>query len=163
MKWRAKGLIIQNNVLLIPFNGGIIDEKAEYNIELKKHKPKRSISANAYAWKLIDELATVLKIGREQVYLQAIKECGVYDDINVADECSARFCEVWSVKGIGWKTEIIGRACGYTTIRAFYGSSSYNAGEMNKLIDWLVQECKMQGIPTKEEIEINELIKAMES
>jgi hypothetical protein len=42
---------------------------------------------------------------------------------------------------------------------AYYGSSRYNKEEMNVLIDYVVQECKELGIETKDDEEINSLIK----
>lgn len=52
--------------------------------------------------------------------------------------------------GIGWQCEIISKSKieGYTNLRAYYGSSTYNSVQMSKLIDSIVEDCKMQGIPT---------------
>ena len=44
--------------------------------EIKEHKEKRSLSQNAYAWKLITELGNVLRKSKEEVYLQMLKDYG---------------------------------------------------------------------------------------
>lgn len=52
--------------------------------------------------------------------------------------------------GIGWVCEEIGKSKieGYTNVKAYYGSSTYNSKEMARLIDSIVEDCKLQGIPT---------------
>ena len=46
------------------------------DIEVKEHKPRRSLDANAYAWVLIDKIAEKTHIKKSEVYRQAIREIG---------------------------------------------------------------------------------------
>ena len=48
-------------------------------IEIKKFFKKRSLDSNAYAWKLITELANVMKLDKEEVYLMKLKQYGQSD------------------------------------------------------------------------------------
>ena len=44
--------------------------------ELKKTAGKRSLTANAYAWVLIDKIAEALRRDKTQVYRDAVKNIG---------------------------------------------------------------------------------------
>ena len=39
-------------------------------IEAKQFRQKRSLNANAYAWKLITDIADVLRASKDEIYLQ---------------------------------------------------------------------------------------------
>ncbi len=120
--------------------------------ELKPYKQKRSLSANALAWVYCDKLAEKLHSTKEEIYRIAVANVGVFTEIKVADaEAAKRFRQIWQHNGVGWLTKTINE----TTIQAYYGSSTYNTQEMARLIDFLQDECKRQGIEirTKEEVE----------
>lgn len=122
--------------------------QGNYEIVLQKRQKPRSLNANAYFWKLADELAKVLQITKEEVYARAIKQVGVYEVMTVSIESYSHFKKIWESNGIGW---IVDRLCDdgvNATIHAYYGSSTYNSSQMARLIDWLVQEAEEQGIET---------------
>ena len=122
----------------------------EYDIE--PHKEKRSLSANAIAWVYCDKLAEKLHSTKEEIYRIAVANVGVFTEIKVADaEAAKRFKQIWQHNGVGWLTRTINE----TTIQAYYGSSTYNTQEMARLIDFLQDECRRQGIEIrpKEEVE----------
>ena len=52
-------------------------------IMLKKHFNKRSLDANAYAWKLITEIANELRMNKDDVYLLMLKRYGQSEIISV--------------------------------------------------------------------------------
>ena len=60
------------------------------------------------------------------------------------------FQVVWERQGAGWPTELEDYAPDgdRLVIRAYYGSSTYNTKQMSRLIDWVIEECKEQGIET---------------
>ncbi len=120
------------------------------DIEAKKHRNKRSLDANAYCWVLLGKLAEKMNIKTVDVYKMAIKDTGVYEVLPIKNEAVEKFIEAWQKNGIGWPCEIIGKSKldGYTNIKAYYGSSTYNSSEMSRLIDSIVEDCKLQGIPT---------------
>ena len=45
-----------------------------YIAEVKEYRQKRSLDANAYAWKLMDELAQAIGSTKEEVYKRAVRE-----------------------------------------------------------------------------------------
>ena len=135
------------------FLGGF---KAGNEYELKQFKQKRSLSANALCWVYCNELAKKLKTTKEEIYRNAISYVGVFEEIKVATpEAAKRFKKIWYSHGVGWLTKSIDE----TTIHAYYGSSTYNTAEMARLIDFLQDECKTQGIETKPQEEIDALLK----
>lgn len=120
------------------------------DIEAKKHREKRSLDANAYCWVLLGKLAEKMKLKAEEVYKMEIKEIGVYEVLPIRNEAVEKFVQAWQKTGIGWVCEEIGKSKieGYTNVKAYYGSSTYNSKEMARLIDSIVEDCKLQGIPT---------------
>lgn len=120
------------------------------DIEAKKHRNKRSLDANAYCWVLLGKLAEKMDMKSEEIYKMEIKDIGVYEVLPIKNEAVEKFIEAWQKNGIGWPCEVIGKSklYGYTNVRAYYGSSTYDSKQMARLIDSIVEDCKMQGIPT---------------
>lgn len=126
----------------------------EYDIE--PHKEKRSLSANAIAWVYCDKLAEKLHSTKEEIYRIAVANVGVFTEIKVADaEAAKRFKRIWQHNGVGWLTRTINE----TTIQAYYGSSTYNTQEMARLIDFLQDECRRQGIEIRPKEEVEAMLK----
>ena len=132
------------------------DFKANTEYELKPYKEKRSLSANALAWLYCDKLDEKLHSTKEEIYRIAVANVGVFTEIKVADaEAAKRFKRIWQHNGVGWLTRTINE----TTIQAYYGSSTYNTQEMARLIDFLQDECRRQGIETRPKEEVEAMLK----
>lgn len=128
------------------------------NIDLKKHRNKRSLDANAYLWVLIQKIAEKLNLTKLEIYRDAIKNVGIYEVIPIKNEAVERFIEAWQNNGLGWVCETTkSKLEGFTNVLAYYGSSTYNTKEMSRLIDLIVQECKQLEIETMTEAELNSL------
>ena len=124
--------------------------------ELKPYRQKRSLSANSYAWVLLDKLAEKLRTTKEDLYKVAVSRVGVFEEIKVTSpEAGQRFKRVWQHNGLGWLTKTIDE----TTLLAYYGSSTYDTKQMARLIDYLQDECKEQGIETKPQWEVDAMLK----
>lgn len=122
-----------------------------YDIEVKEHRNKRSLDANAYAWVLINKLADVMRIPPTEVYRQAIQDIsGNSEILPVKEEAVEQFKLAWSHNGIGWLCRDMGKSKlpGYRNLMVYYGSSVYNRKQMSDLIDVLVQDCKALDIET---------------
>ena len=133
------------------------------NITAKKWRKKRSLDANAYAWVLMGHIAEKLNTKNTEVYLKIIREAGTYQVIPIKTEAVDKFIEVWTSNGIGWICEKFpSKLDGYTNVRAFYGSSSYDTKEMSRLIDSIVQECNELNIETLPENELQSLLDSWE-
>ena len=118
---------------------------AANDYEIKRVKQKRSLSANGYAWLLMDRIAAALRITKEEVYRKAINDVGVFTEIKVKDaDAARRFKQIWQANGLGWLTKTVND----TTVYAYYGSSTYDTAEMARLIDYIVDEAKRLHIET---------------
>lgn len=132
------------------------DFKANQEWELKRYRQKRSLSANNYAWVLMDKLAEKLRTTKEEIYRHIINEVGVFEEIKVASpEAGQRFKRIWQKNGLGWLTKTIDD----TTILAYYGSSTYDTKQMARLIDFLQAECVNQGIEIRPAWEVEAMLK----
>ena len=122
-----------------------------YDLEVKEHRKKRSLDANAYAWTLVNKLADVMRIPPTEVYRQAIQDIsGNSEVIPIKDEAVEQFKQAWSHNGIGWLCRDMGKSKipGYRNLMVYYGSSVYDSKQMSQLIDNLVQDCKALDIET---------------
>ena len=47
-----------------------------YDVTIKPHRERRSLDANAYCWVLLDKLAEVLQVKKEDLYREYIRDIG---------------------------------------------------------------------------------------
>ena len=129
------------------------------SIEIKPYRQKRSLDANAYCWKLINELAERLNKAPKEIYREAIKDIGGNSEIVcVKNEAVKKLRQGWQRNGIGWFTETFqSKIDGCTNVILYYGSSVYDTKQMSQLIDNIIQDCKALGIQTETPNRIAEL------
>lgn len=132
----------------------------DLSVEIKKYRKKRSLTANAYLFNLCDKLAKVLNSTKEEVYQEAVRKVGLFEHIAIPDKAVEAFLKHWNSSGLGNYAEITEKAKGdgYTVIRTYFGSSSYNTKEFSVLLDYVIEECKAQGIEVLPQEEIDRLI-----
>ena len=128
----------------------------------KKDIKKRSINANNYFWKVLQELCELAEIDTKEEYKRRIKELGIFRRFKIEKENVKTFEKIWTSQGIAWfceiaDTEII-ENIEFKIINAYYGSSSFNSKQMSRLIKDLVEDCKIYGIETKTQLEIKSLL-----
>ena len=165
---RIDGIRIQGGELILQTTDTAARRLA-YNFkpgeyELKRTPKKRSKDANAYFFKLIDELAQRLNIPKTEIYRNYIKEIGgVSETVCVKTEAAEKLCEGWHHNGLGWQTDIIpSKINGCTNVILYYGSSTYNTEQMSRLINMAVEDCKVQGIETRTPAEIADMLSLWE-
>jgi len=141
-----------------------LKERDKLTIEVKPYRPKRSNSANAYAWVLMDEIAKSQGITKEEVYLHQIQKVGVFQPIQINEAAVDTMVHSWSLHGLGWIAQRIGKANekGFVEMALYYGSSSYNTKQMTRLINNIIQECNILGINTKTPDEIANMLSLWE-
>ena len=122
----------------------------ELSVEIKPWAEKRTKTQNAYFWALLGELARKLGIKKEDAYRHYIRDYGRYECIPVKDEAVPRFIAAWQKNGLGWICERIreSKLKGYSTMIAYYGTSTYTTEEMSEILEPLIQDCNEQGIAT---------------
>lgn len=114
----------------------------DLDIEIKEHKEKRSLNANALLWKLCNELGNRLRISKEEVYLNALRHYGQSEIVSVETSVNVKgYFKYYDEIGTG---TVKGKD--FTHYKVYKGSSEYNTSEMSVLLDGVVGEAKEQGI-----------------
>lgn len=121
-----------------------------YDVEIKEHREKRSLDANAYFWVLADQLAEKTRIPKTDIYRSYIREIGGnHEVVCVADSAVEKLRRGWEHNGLGWQTDTMpSKLPGCARVVLYYGSSTYDTAQMSRLIDLIVQDCREQGIET---------------
>ena len=176
---KVSSLNLMNNILTVVLNEPVtkldrlrlciqkVEEKGKkFDIEIKEHEDKRSLSANRYMWVLCTAIAKKLstkdvKYFPIDIYKKAIREAGRNDEIKLKRKALKSFQQVWDKNGVGWFSEVSYELpdCDEVKVWLYYGSSCYNVGEMRQLLDYIIADCKELGIETKTEAEIESLLK----
>lgn len=129
----------------------------EQLFEIKEYKKKRSLNANSYCWVLLQKLADKLNTTKEELYRKYIKEKGIFRTITIDNQAVSTFIHLWEEKGLGWICEVLNKGDTTTDLIAYYGTSSYNTSQMAHYVDYIVEECKLQGIETMTQEELESL------
>lgn len=121
--------------------------------EVKEHKEKRSLNANAYAWTLITKIADALRTSKEECYLEMLKRYGQSEIVSVLSQIDVsgyfKYYEPLATATLQGKE--------FTHYKIYKGSSEYDSREMSILIDGIVSEAKELGIDTIPPAEIERL------
>lgn len=121
--------------------------------EIKEYKEKRSLSQNAYCWKLITEIANKISKSKEEVYLEMLKSYGQSEVISMLSTIEPKgFFKYYEEIGTG-----IVNNKEFTHYKIFKGSSEYDSKEMSIFVDGVIQECTQLGIPTLTDEEIKSM------
>ncbi len=146
----------QKDICTDEFN--LLQQEELIDIDLSKHKEKRSLNANSYCWVLLGKIAEVVGNTKEEVYREYIKDKGIYKIITMNSEAVPTFKRVWEERGLGWVCESSEtKIAGLTDVVAYYGTSSYNKKQMAIFIDYVVQEAKELHIQTLTPDEISKM------
>jgi hypothetical protein len=119
-------------------------------IEAKPYRKRRSLNANAYAWKLITAIADELRISKDAVYMAMLKRYGQSELISVLSHIPVDgFIKYYEEAG---ESTLNGKQ--FKHYRVYKGSSEFDTREMSILIDGIVSEAKELNIPTETPEEI---------
>ena len=87
----------------------IVEELKNENklkIELNNHRDKRSLDANAYFWKLLQELCELAEIDTVEEYKRRVKELGIFRQFKIEKDNIKTFEKMWTAQGIAWFCEV---------------------------------------------------------
>lgn len=119
-------------------------QDAEKLYEIKEKKSKRSLTANAYYWSLLNQLTSVMRASSEEVHFMMLKRYGVCEVVSVRSDINIKgYFKYFDIIG---KSELYGK--GFTHYRIYKGSSQMDSKEFSVLLDGLISECEEVGIPT---------------
>ena len=133
--------------------GALYDELKDVpvSIEIKKAQKHRSMEANRYAWVLIDQIAARQHVKKSEIYRNAIRDIGGVSSTGMMKtDAIPIFREIWESKGLGNQIEVedTEEETGWSSVRIYYGSSTYDSAQMSALLDSLIQDAEALGIPT---------------
>lgn len=127
-------------------------------INLSLYRKKRSLNANAYLWVLCEEIAKRTDTDKWDVYINALRERGVFTHIVVKESAVERVKREWRAT-VELGHIKVGNMEGIQ-LQCYYGSSSYDSKEMARVIDYLVREATELGIETIPPEELERMINA---
>lgn len=120
------------------------------SITIDKYREKRSLNANNYAWKLLTEIANVVRSDKDKMYLEMLKRYGQRETISVLAHIPiGGFVKYYEEIG---ESELNGKL--FKHYHIFKGSSEFDTKEMSIFIDGVVDEAKELGIQTETPDEI---------
>lgn len=140
------------------------------DVEIKKHREKRSLDANSYYWLLCSRLAEAMYVSKPYMHNRLLRRYGqieiiggqaVYIVIPDTDEAKMEVdeAELYHLRPTSQvKTGKDGKM--YRTYMMLKGSSAYDTREMALLIDGLVSECREAGIETLPPEELERMMTA---
>ena len=135
----------------------IIKNGKKLSVEIKQHRIRRSLDANAMLWVMLDKMAQALRTIKDEIYLQMLDRYGVFTHIVVKPEVVERVKQEWrTVRELG---EIIVNGKTGIQLQCYFGSSTYNTKEFSVLLDGVINEAKELGIDTMSDAEKESLIK----
>ena len=141
--------------------GKIQCDPAKYELELKKIRTKRGLTANAYYWTLVDKLARALETSKDELHKEIIQRYGVMktneDDNPIVFSILAGedpttinpYVRPFAEGNVNGK-----RFIHYYVLKR---SSELDSAEFNCLLAGIISECKEVGIQTLTPKEISEL------
>ena len=130
-----------------------LKDKEKLSIDIKQHREKRSLNANNYAWKLITEIANVLRASKDDIYLVMLKRYGQSELISVLSHIPIEhYIKYFEEAG---ESTLNGKL--FKHYRVYKGSSEFDSREMAIFIDGIISEAKSIGIPTETPNQIAEM------
>jgi len=132
----------------------LLEQDKEKIFEIKEFKRKRSLNSNSYLWLLCTEIANIMNLSKEEVYLKMLEDYGVSLLVPLTPDSEPDgFFKYWKYFDKG---ELNNKECIW--YKVFKGSSEYNSKEMSNLLSGVVEEAKQLGIVTLDELELQEMM-----
>lgn len=125
----------------------LLDEmksQEKLSIEVKPYRERRSLNANNYAWKLITEIANILRASKEDIYFELLQRYGQCDMFSVQSHVPfGNYVKYYVEAG---ESRLNGKD--FKHYKVYKGSSEFDTREMSIFIDGIVSEAKGMGIQT---------------
>ncbi len=122
----------------------LLEQDKEKKYEVKEYSEKRGLKANAYYWELVNQLANVLRISKEELHFLLLQRYGQSEIVSVVANIDVKpYFKYYAEAG---ESVLNGKT--FKHYKVYKGSSEMNRKEMSILIDGLVSECQMASIET---------------
>ena len=124
-----------------------------YDCEIKQHREKRSLDANAYYWSLIGQYADWMRLPKQRVHNMALEAYG-QEMIHEGTICTAVLPDGdWYLDLVDYHLRRTGKTIEgkdgqmLRVYKMLYGSHTYDSYEMSVLIDGLIADIQGSGAP----------------
>lgn len=134
----------------------LLEQNKDKKYEVKEYLEKRELKANAYYWKLVNQLANVLRISKEDLHFLLLQRYGQSEIVSVIATVNVKPYFRYYVEA--GESVLNGKI--FKHYKVYKGSSEMNKKEMSILIDGLVSECREAEIETKPQREIESLLRS---
>lgn len=143
-----------------------LSQMEKLDVEIKKHREKRSLDANAYYWVLVGKIGKATGDSKNHVHNIMLDRYGELDQM--PDGSLIPFCIRDDIDYLEFpyphlKPTQKTLSKGGRMYRWFYqikGSSEYDTAEMSRLIDGVISECQGMGIETIPPAELERMMAA---
>ena len=140
----------------------VIDENKPLAAVIGTASQKRSLSANAYAWALMNQLSAKINRPVLDIYRDLIRDIGGSSAlVTLRADAAKAYKNRRDSKADGWQVHKLDEMTTpqgvFYNLQCWYGSSVFDTSQMHRLIELIVQECRQQGIPTMTPEEIAKL------
>jgi hypothetical protein len=138
--------------------GDGVDKKALYDLELHQEKKKRTLSQNAYYWKLLEQIAVESHVSKAEIHNTNLRHLGLV--LRISDKPvyillpDTEKAEKEALNAITYhlaprrETKLGTDGKIYRWYVMLRGSSEMDVHEMSALVDLAVQDAKAHGIET---------------
>lgn len=130
------------------------------DVEVKKHRERRSLDANAYFHVLVDKMSKALRVSAEEVKQRLVCDYGS-EGVYVRLPATAKI-DSFGIKYYRLIGESRGTARPCNDYLVFKPTHEMDRAEMATLIDGTVEEAKALGIETKTPNELAEMMSLYE-
>ena len=116
----------------------LLEQDEEKKFEVQECKGKRSLSQNSYCWLLINKIANILRLSKEEIYLQMLEDYGqsILIPVKKGEKPNGYF------KYYKYETSSILNGKEADWYKIYKGSSEFDSKEMTILIDGIIQNPK---------------------
>lgn len=133
-----------------------IKDCEKLSIKAVKHRNRRSLDSNAYAWVLMQKIAEAVNSDKWSIYLECLQKYSrSFTHVIVKPEAVDAMKELYRTSIDLGEITVNGRS-GHQ-LQVYFGSSTFDSKEMSVFLDGIVSECKDLGIETLSDCEINRL------
>lgn len=116
----------------------LLEQNKEKKYEVKEYSEKRGLKANSYYWELVNQLANILRISKEELHFLLLQRYGQSEMISVIAAIDVKpYFKYYAEAG-----ESILNGKTFKHYKVYKGSSQMTRKEMSILIDGLVSECQ---------------------
>ena len=137
-----------------------LDRQKVLDVQVKEHREKRSLDANAYFHVLLSKIAEKTNVGLEEVKKRIVEDYGTVAFV-------ARIPATADLETIYKYSKLIGESKGTKTPcndwYIFKPTHELNTKEMARLIEGVIQEAKQLNIETKTPKELAEMMSLWET